>query len=232
MHPARDPETLSLLEGLPLFSRLSRPTLEAVSRRVVVRSLPARTLLFRRGDPCEGLFVVVRGRVRVYRANRDGKEQVLHDQGPGQPLAEVPLFDGGPYPASARVEEDARLLFLPRGAFEELYRTEPEVADAVIRELGRRLRRAVGLIEKISLRSVPARVALTLLEAARAEGRDPGEPFKLGRSQGALAEELATTRESVARALRGLREAGLIVQTGRKIRIPDPEALEAWAYRE
>jgi CRP-like cAMP-binding protein len=229
---ADEPETLRLLEGLPLFSRLSRRTLEEVSRRVVVRSVPVRTRLFRRGEPCEGLFVVVRGRVRVYRANRDGKEQVLHDQGPGQPLAEVPLFDGGPYPASARAEEDTRLLFLPRGAFEELYRTEPEVADAVVRELGRRLRRAVGLIEKISLRSVPARVALTLLEIAGAEGRDPGESFELGRSQAALAEELATTRESVARALRSLREEGLIVQAGRRIRIPDAAALEARAYRE
>lgn len=223
-----DPEILDLLRGLPLFSRLSPEALGLVARRMVLRTVGARTRLFRRGDPCEGLFVVVRGRVRIYRANPDGREQVLHEQGPGQALAEVPLFDGGPCPASARAEESTRLLFLPREAFRELYRSEPEIADVVIRELGRRLRRAVSLIEKISLRDVPSRVALTLLEYAAAAGAGPDEPFTLPRTQTQLADELATTRESVARALRTLRDEHLIVQEGRRVRIPDPVALESW----
>lgn len=197
---------------------------------MVVRTVPPRSLVFRRGDPCEGLFVVIRGRVRVYRANRDGREQILHDQGPGQPLAEVPLFDGGPYPASARAEERTRLLFLSRPAFQELYHSEPEVADAVIRELGRRLRRAVHLIEKISLRDVPSRVALTLLEHAGAAGAEAGEPFTLPSTQAELADELATTRESVARALRTLRDEGLIQQEGRRVRVLNAAGLEARAY--
>jgi CRP-like cAMP-binding protein len=222
--------TLELLRGLSIFSRLPDEALEKVAARVVVRRVPRLRVLFRKGEPCEGLFVVVRGRVRVYRANRDGKEQVLHDQGPGQPLAEVPLFDRGPYPASARAEEDTELLFLPLEAFEDLYRAEWEIADAVIRELGRRLRKAVRLIEKISLQDVPSRVALTLLEYASAGDGRVDRPFTLPRTQTELAEELGTTRESVARALRTLREEGLIEQKGVRVRIPDPEALEARAY--
>lgn len=219
-----------LLRGLPLFSRVSEDALAGIAARVVVRQVPRRRILFRRGTPCEGLWVVVRGRVRVYRANREGREQILHEQGPGQPLAEVPLFDGGPYPANARAEEDSELLFLPREEFIALYRGEPEIADAVIAELGRRLRNAVRTIERISLRDVTSRVGLALLERAAAEGAGADRPFTLRESQARLAEELATTRESVARALRTLRSEELIVQDRRRIRIPDPQSLEARCF--
>ena len=171
---------------------------------------------------------MVRGRIRIYRANRDGREQVIHEQGPGKSLAEVPLFDAGPCPANARAEEPTELLFLPRNDFELLFRNEPAVADAVIRELGRRLRGMVGLVEKISLRDVPSRVGLSLLEFAAAAGEgDRSRAFELPRTQAELADMLATTRESVSRALRALRNEGLIEQKGTRVRIPDPDALES-----
>ncbi len=223
-------QAADLLKRLPLFVRLGDGALVAVAERTVFKSFPRRSILFRKGEPCRGLYVVVEGSVRVYRANREGREQVLHTQGPGQPLAEVPLFDAGPYPASARALEDSRLLFLPIGDFQHLYRTHPEIADATIRELGRRLRKMVGLVEKISLRDVPARVAMTLLEYAEAAGalRDGGE-FHLPRTQEELGAELATTRESVARALGRLRKGGLIQQEGARVRILSVDGLEAAA---
>lgn len=225
-------EKREILRRLPLFSRLTDEALEAVERRTVVRNISRDHQLFRRGEPCEGLYVVVEGAVRVYRSNAEGREQVLHVQGPGQPMAEVPLFDGGPYPASARAEVDSRVLFLPRAEFEWLYRNSPEVADSVIRELGRRLRRMVGLVEKISLRDVPARVAITLLEYAEKAGALAGGGFDLPRTQEELASELATTRESVARALSLLRRDGAIAQRGARVEILDLAALERAAYAE
>jgi len=222
---------LRILQGLPLFSRLSDPALEAVAERTVLRRVPRDTLLFRRGDPCQGLYVVLEGRVRVYRGNAEGREQVLHLQGPGQPLAEVPLFDGGPYPASARTEEDSRLLFLSRSDFEWLYQHHHEIADAVIRELGRRLRRMVRLVEKISLKDVPARVAMTLLEYAEGHAAPhDGMEFELPRTQEELASELTTTRESVARALSRLRRDGAIDQRGARVRIRRLSMLESVAF--
>jgi CRP-like cAMP-binding protein len=220
-----------ILRNLGIFSRVGDRALEAAARRTVVRRVKAGTILFRRGEPCEGLYVVLEGSVRVYRASPDGREQVLHLHGEGQPLAEVPLMDGGPYPASARAEEDSRVLFLPRGDFEWLYQNSPEIADSVIRELGRRLRRMVRLVEKISLRDVPARVAMTLLEYAELNGpvRD-GTQLLLPRTQDELAAELATTRESVARALSSFRKAGAIESRGRRIRILDAALLESIAF--
>jgi CRP-like cAMP-binding protein len=220
-----------ILRKLSIFSRLSDEALETVARRTVVRDIPRGRRLFQRGDPCEGLYVVVEGSVRVYRSNRQGKEQTLHVQGPGQSIAEVPLFDGAPYPASARAEEDSRVLFLARDDFQWLCRHCPEVTDSVIRELGARLRRMVRLIEKISLKDVPARVAMTLLEYAE-RGAEPvnGMEFEMPRTQEEMAAELATTRESVARALSGLRRAKVIAQKGARVRILDLVQLEDAAF--
>lgn len=222
---------VEILQNLSLFRGLSVETLQAVARRTVSRSLPRDTVLFRKGEPCHGLYVVIAGRIRVYRANRDGREQVLHVQGPGQTLAEVPLFDAAPYPASARAEEDSRVLFLPINDFQHLYRTHPEITDSIIRELGRRLRRMVSLVEKISLKDVPARVAITLLEhGERAGPLSNGLEFDLPRTQEELAAELATTRESVARALSRLRREGIISQQGARVRILSVAGLEAIAH--
>lgn len=218
-------DTVEILGGLRLFRGLEPAALERIAVHCVVRRVAAGKQLFRTGDPCAGLWVVLRGRVRIYRASPDGREQVLHVQGPGQPLAEVPLFDGGPCPAHARVEEASELLYLSREAFEGLYRSEPAIADAIIRDLGSRLRHAVRLIEKISLRDVPSRVGLTLLELASGDGGSATRPFTLTRTQAELAESLATSRESVARALRHLADEGLIEREGPRVRIPDPAAL-------
>lgn len=224
-------ESRSLLRKLSIFSRVSDDALEAVARRTVVRSLPRDRQLFRRGDPCQGLYVVVDGAVRVYRANSDGREQTIHLLGPGQPIAEVPLFDGGPYPASARAAEDSRVLYLPLDDFQWLYQHHPEIADSIIRELGRRLRRMVQLVEKISLRDVPSRVAMTLLEYTERHAADGEEiEFDLPRTQEELAAELATTRESVARALASLRRSGVISQKGPKVRVLDVRQLESIAF--
>lgn len=225
-------DTVGVLRGLPLFRSLDDAALAAVAARTVTRRVAAGVQLFRGGEPVRGLYVVVSGAVRVYRSSRDGREQTLHVQGPGQPLAEVPLFDGGPYPASAQAAEDAELLFLSRDDFQWLYSHHPAVADAVIRELGRRLRRMVGLVEKISLKDVPARVAVTLLEYAAAAGAlADGGRFVLPRTQEELAAELATTRESVARALARLRRDGAVRQSGAQVEIASLARLEAAAGR-
>jgi CRP/FNR family transcriptional regulator, cyclic AMP receptor protein len=208
------------LAKLPLFAGLPPAVLQAVAARTVTREVPRDTQLWRRGDPCPGLHLVLSGRVRVYRASLDGREQVLHTQGPGQALAEVPLFDGGPYPASARATEDTRLLFLARADFQAVYRSHPELMDAVVGELGRRLRRMVTLLENVSLKDVYARVAATVLEHAEATGAlADGGALTLPRTQEELAAELGTTRESVARALARLRREGAIRQSGRRVQI-------------
>lgn len=223
-------DVVPVLKRLPLFQALGDEALRTVAEQTVLREMPRNTLLFREGEPCRGLFIILDGSVKIYRSTADGREQVLHVEGPKHTLAELPLFDGGPYPASARAAEDSVMLFLPRDSFQQLYRSNPEIADAVINDLGRRLRRLVRLVERVTLKDVPARVAATLLDEAAAAGaaKDGGE-FELPTAQEEMARALATTRESVARALARFRREGLIEQDGAKVVVKDLARLQETA---
>jgi CRP-like cAMP-binding protein len=213
-------DVLPFLRRVSIFAELDEDALNAVRERTVLRNLPKNSQLFREGEPCEGLFIIIDGSVTVYRSTPGGREQILHVEGAKRALAELPLFDGGPYPASARAAEDSVILFLPRDAFQWLYRSNPQIADAVIGDLSKRLRRLVQLVGKVTLKDVPARVAATLLEEASEAGaaHDGGE-FEIPVTQDVLANALATTRESVARAFGRLRSEGVIDQEGAKVRI-------------
>ena len=208
------------LKGVSFFQELSPEAFEMVLQRMVRRRIPSGTTLFRKGEQARGVYLLYQGQVEIYRSTADGREQVLHVENPVQSIAELPVFDGGPYPASGRTAEDSEVYFLSIDDFQRLYREHPEISDAVIRNLGQRLRALVGVVEKISLRSVPERVAKSLLEGAEKEraARDGGT-FTLQGTQSDLAHLLATSRESVARALGDLRRKGVISTEGRSVTI-------------
>jgi CRP/FNR family transcriptional regulator, cyclic AMP receptor protein len=223
-------DKLKVLEGLPLFAGSSSEALQRVAERMVSRRLPRDAMLFREGEACHGLYVVGEGRVVVYQASRDGREYILDSVKPGQSLAELPLFDGGPYPASARAAEDSLLYFLSLADFQTLYRSNPEIADTLIRHLGQRMRRMVRLVERLSLKDVPARLAATLLDYARAaDALRNGATFSLPRTHYELAAELATSRESVTRAFARLRREGAIASEEGRVRIADLDRLRSAA---
>ena len=222
-----------LLRRLPIFSELDPVTLRQLAARCVSRSVPSGTVLFTAGETCRGLYVVERGRVRIYRTSPDGKEQVLHIEGAGRAVAELPLFDGGVYPASAVTIEASRLVFLLRADLEQLYRSSPDVAHAIICGLGKRLRHLVQVAQTLAFRDVAARLALLLANEAEQHGEftQSGVELALGRTQEALALEIGTARESVSRAMRQLKRSG-VIQTlgGTRLRIPDVDRLRAVAY--
>jgi CRP/FNR family transcriptional regulator len=208
------------LKGVSFFKDLSSEARELVFQRMVQRRIPSGTILFRKGEQARGVYLLLEGQVEIFRSTADGREQVLHVESPVQSVAELPVFDGGPYPASGRTVEDSEVCFLSIDDFQRLYREHPEISDAVIRSLGQRLRALVGVVERISLRSVPGRVAKILLE--RAEGEEAakdGGTFTLPGTQSDLAHLLATSRESVARALGDLRRKGIIATEGRRVTI-------------
>jgi len=217
-------DTDSLLRQIPLFARFSDEARARLTARCLTRSYGAGHLLFTTGEPCRGLYIVESGRVRIFRTSPEGREQVLHTEGPGRPVAELPLFDGGPYPASAMTEVESRLVFLPRPEFEALYRANPDVAEAVIRELGKRLRHLVHVTETLAFRDVAARVASYLAEYAEHHGvvTASGTEIVLARTRAEMSQELGTARESVSRAFRQLAAKGVIEPLARnRVRIPD-----------
>lgn len=214
----------SLLRQVPLFAEFGEEPLARLAARSVVRTHGPGHVLFTAGGPCTGLYIVVTGRVRIYRVSPAGREQVLHIEGPGRAVAELPLLDGGSYPASAVTEVESQLLFVPRAEFEALYRETPDVAQAVIHGLGRRLRHLVQVTETLAFRDVAARLASFLAVYAEEHGRPTagGVEITLDRTHEELSVELGTARESVSRALKQLAQKGLIEPIARKrMRIPD-----------
>jgi CRP-like cAMP-binding protein len=214
----------TLLERIPLFASFSADARRRLAERSLMRTYAAGYVLFTTGEPCRGLYVVAEGRVRIYRTSPTGREQVLHVEGPGRPVAELPLIDGGVYPASAVTEVESRLAFIPRAEFEALYRANPDVADAVIRELGKRLRHLVHVTETLAFRDVAARLASFLAEYAEQHGERTGDGVEivLDRTREELSQELGTARESVSRALKQLTDKGVIEPLARRrMRIPD-----------
>jgi CRP/FNR family transcriptional regulator len=217
-------EVHTLLTQIPLFAGFGDDALQRLAARSLLRTYAAGHLLFTTGEPCRGLYIVQSGRVRIYRTSPAGREQVLHVEGRGRPVAELPLFDGGAYPASAVTEVESRLAFVPRAEFEALYRANPDVADAVIRELGKRLRHLVHVTETLAFRDVAARLASFLAQFAESHGVGTahGVEIVLDRTREELSQELGTARESVSRAMKQLAEKGVIEPLSRtRMRIPD-----------
>jgi len=225
-------DTAALLRQIPVFSQLTGDAITRLAAACVVRTVPSGTVLFTAGDESRGLYVVASGGVRIYRVSSEGREQVLHLEGPGRPVAELPLFDGGGYPASAITTEESRLVFLPRAAFESVYMSDPESARVIIRALGQRLRHLVQVTETLAFRDVASRLALLLVRYAESGGQqtDAGLEIVLGRTREALALEIGTARESVSRAFRQLQKKGLVLPaSGKRLVIPDLQKLRTIA---
>lgn len=172
------------------------------------RSVPARTIIINEGDPADAFYILLRGRVRVYLADGDGREVLLNEHGPGEHVGEM-LLDGGVRSASVMTTEPCRFSVLTREQLETYLASHPVAAMALIRMLIGRVRILTRTVGSLSLLDVYGRVAGLLLDMAVEEpdGRLalPGRP-----TQRELARRVGASREMVGRILRDLREGGYI----------------------
>ncbi len=212
-----------------LFSSLSPHELQLLATRTVRRHFTAGELLFSEGDACNGLHIIVHGRVRIFKTSVNGREQVLAINGQGESLAELPVFDGGPYPASALAVEDAEIAFVSRRDFHAYCLEHPEVALKVLSVVGARLRRLVGIIEELSFTTIRQRLIAVLVKLAQTEGQqtERGIEFQLPASHQELANQLGTVRELVSRNLMRLHAEGVLDVDARQIVVKDMKTLSS-----
>jgi CRP/FNR family transcriptional regulator len=216
------------LRGAPLFAGLTDAQFSLLGARLVERQFAAGELIFQEGDACAGMFIVHAGHVRIFKNSASGREQVLSIEGPGASIAELPVFDGGNYPASAQALSPSSLLFLSKQDFHALCIQHPEVSLKVLAKIGARLRQLVGIIEELSFTTVRHRLAALLLRMARSEGRKTpaGIEVVLTATNQELAAQIGTVRELVSRNLGRFQSEGLIRVDGRTVLIPRPDRLE------
>ncbi|MCF8061889.1 MAG: Crp/Fnr family transcriptional regulator [Deltaproteobacteria bacterium] len=213
--------------SIPLFEGLPGDEVEQLSAIAADRSFRRGESIFLEGDEGDGFYVVLSGRVKVFKLSMEGKEQTLHLFGPGEPFGEVALFAGRRFPANAEALEESRILFFPREAFAGLIRQNPSVAMNLLALLSVRLRRFTALIEDLSLKEVPGRLSAYLLYLSRQ--RQGGTDLALDVTKAQLASLLGTIPETLSRILGRMSRQGLIESDGRRIRILDLEGLESLA---
>jgi CRP/FNR family transcriptional regulator, cyclic AMP receptor protein len=218
----------SALRKTALFAGLTEKELPSLASRFSKRRLQRGELLFNEGDPCAGLFLVASGKIRIFKLSAEGRTQVLAVEGPGSSFAEVPVFDGGNYPASASAVEDSEVLFISRRDFQNFCREHPDFALKVIAVVGGRLRRLVSIIEELSFTTVRQRLIAAILRLARenAKSAPGGIRVELPMSHQELAAELGTVRELVTRNLGRLEAEGFLEVEGRTVTIKDPSGLQ------
>ncbi|MCK9239506.1 Crp/Fnr family transcriptional regulator [Desulfocurvus sp.] len=214
-----------LKSRMPLFRGLEDRQIEALASICVPADYPKGRTIFLEGSQAQGLYVVMSGQVKIFKLSLEGREQIIHIYGPGEPFGEVPVFEGGRFPANAEATADSRVLFVPRDGLRRLLENDSTLAMNMLAALSRKLRRFTVKLENLTLKETPQRVAAYLLDLSDRSGG--AAEVTLDISKGHLAGLLGTAQETLSRVLKRLSEAGLIRVRGKHIDILDPDGLQA-----
>ncbi len=217
------------LKHIPLFQDLSKTEMKfLLDRAVKLHYAPGQTV-FVEGDACEGLYVIQSGQLKIFKTSHTGREQILTIEDAGHSIAELPVFDGGDYPASAAAISESTLLLIRKKDFQSLFLEHPEVGLKVLKVVGSRLRAMVDLINELSFSSVRHRLAALLLRLAKTEGKETerGITIHLSSTNQELAAQIGTVRELVSRNLGRLQTMGIIHVHGKAVTVRDLGRLEA-----
>lgn len=218
-------EALGALRRVLFLRDADEEILRGLLRRSRTVNAGRGEVLFLRGEPCQGLYVVLQGAIRLYNSSATGRELVIGVERSGSVIGELPLFDGGNQLYSAEAMMPSRLLFIPREHFLSVLHSHPELMQAALRALAIRVRRLLHLVEDLSLHEVPERVARYLLSLEK----ERGACFTLDFTHAEIAAQLGTVREVVTRTLNRFRKAGWIAVQNGQITVLDRDALQALA---
>lgn len=220
--------SIDLLKRCPLFSGMKEEDLRTIVATGLPRQIKKKEILFSEGEEARGFYVILSGRIKLYKVSPEGKEQILHIVSAPESFAEAALFLEGSYPAFAEALSDSRLLFFPKREFIHLIEKNPQLSINMIVSLSQYLKRFALLIEELSLKEVSSRIAkyfsdLSLRSAK--EGKNPKE-IELDLSKTQLASKLGTISETLSRTLAKMKARGIIDVRKNRILILDREALE------
>ncbi|MBT8351125.1 MAG: Crp/Fnr family transcriptional regulator [Deltaproteobacteria bacterium] len=210
---------LSLLLNIPIFSGLSKDQVKQIGQIAVEKKMINGKIIFSEGDEGNGFYIVVEGRVKVFKVSPDGKEHILHIVGPGETFGQVAVYAGRSFPASSATITKSHLLFIPRVAFVELIADNPSLAMSMLAVLSLRLREFTVQIENLSLKEVPGRLASYLIYLA--DEQKTGDDISLPISKGQLASLLGTIPETLSRIFTKISTQNLIEVNGKEIKILD-----------
>ncbi len=218
------PVSIEAVCSIPYFKDLSGGDLARIGEALVEEAFGRGAFIQHEGDACRAMYCIREGRVRIFKTSPEGKIQVLKVMGAGETFNEVPVFDGGPNPASAQALEPTTLYVIGKEALRRLVRDRPAVALALLAAFAGKLRHFTHLVEELSFKTVTARLANILLGFAAEGDRGGAPPPRM--SQQDLAAMAGTAREMVGRALKAFEREGAIRVERQRIVVLDRSLLK------
>ncbi len=219
---------MNLLKQCPLLAGLKEEDLQRVRAIGIPKKVVKKEIIFSDGEEAKGFYIILSGKIKLYKISPEGKEQILHIVSAPDAFAEAALFLEGSYPAFAEALEDGQLLFIPGREFVQLIERNPKLSINMIVSLSQFLKKFTALIEELSLKEVSSRLAKYLLDLslkAERDGRNPME-VELDLSKSQLASKLGTISETFSRTLGKLKTKGIIEVKKRRVKILDRRSLE------
>ena len=216
-------ELINKIAAIPLFTGLPLNQHENLAAIAIQKTFKRGQTIFAEGDEGIGFYIILSGRVKIFKLSAEGKEQILHIMENQEPFGESAVFAGENYPASAQSLIETKVLLFPRQSFIDLISKNPSLALNMLAFLSLRLRKLASLVEDLSLKEVPGRLAAYLLYLSdRNAGADI---LELDISKNQLASLLGTIPETLSRILSRMGKDKLIKTTPRYIHILDHQGL-------
>lgn len=222
----QDPERAwQALSSVQHFSNLPAHIQQALAGVAVPRQFAEGQVIFIEGEPANWVYILESGWVKASRMSLEGREQALLFLKGGDVFGDVAVLTGTPYPGTVVALEPVQVWAIAKEDILVLIARHPELAMAIIRSLGQRILYYIGLVEDLSLRSVEARLAHTLLKNAEYSNGHLLVKRRSWTTFDRMANRLGTVRDVLSRALRNLEEEGLLRVEKHAIILLDPEGL-------
>lgn len=227
-----DPKQLNqTLQRLPRFGGLADEILDAIAAAAVRRQFNAGRVIYVEGEPAEWVYILESGWVKATRMTREGREQAMLFLRPVEVFGDIAVLTGTTYPGTVVALEDVTAWAIPARTILELIPRYPDLAMGVIRHLAERVLHYVLLVEDLSLRSVEARLARTLLQNAQLVDGQLVVPRREWTTFDEMAVRLGTVRDVLSRALKTLEAEGLLRVEKQAIVLLDPNGMAERAHR-
>ncbi|GEP54208.1 Crp/Fnr family transcriptional regulator [Reyranella soli] len=208
----------------PLFSALAEDQARELLRRAPVKRFQAGEIVFRRGDPGDGLYGVLTGSILIVAESAKGSDLIINKHGSGEVFGELAMLDGKGRSAAAVAHETSELIHVRRDKFLPVLRQQPDAMIHIISFISNRLRRITDVFEDAALLDVPTRLAKQIVMLSEATGA-PDSPVTLRITQNDLARMLGVSREFVGKQLVAWRAAGIVELGRQRLTVRDIRAL-------
>lgn len=203
------------LMEVPIFRELTPEELEPIVEISQPRSYKPKMFVFMQDDPLDRVFFIQSGKVKIYKSDMHGKEQIVSVLEAGEMFPHAGFFRKGGYPAHAEVMEDTTLIVTPIDKFEEILISNPELSIKIFRVLGEKIIDLQKRLEEQILLNTQEQIIMLLLRLCRSNGEKINNRFKLTTqfTNRELANMIGTTRESVSRTISVLKKKDIVELT-------------------